>query len=70
MKICKFLFHYHITNLVYKIAIFADVNTIIERAMRDHYQSLVSAFRISELQTLLAFAGKSKAGKKSELQVT
>ena len=30
--------------------------------------SLVSAFRMSELQSLLMFAGKSKAGKKTELQ--
>ena len=36
--------------------------------MSSHLQSLVSAFRMSELQALLAFAGKSKAGKKSELQ--
>ena len=40
--------------------------------MRDDekYKSMVSAFRMSELQSLMSFAGKSKAGKKSELQVT
>ena len=39
--------------------------------MRDNekYKSMVSAFRMSELQSLMSFAGKSKAGKKSDLQV-
>jgi len=38
--------------------------------MRNHekYKSMVSAFRMSELQALMVFAGKSKAGKKSDLQ--
>ena len=36
----------------------------------EKYKSMVSAFRMSELQSLMSFAGKSKAGKKSELQVT
>lgn len=35
----------------------------------DKYKSMVSAFRMSELQSLMSFAGKSKAGKKSDLQV-
>ena len=68
MNICKFLFHYQLLNLVRLL--FLQIWTQYFRAMRDHYQSLVSAFRISELQSLLAFAGKSKAGKKSELQVS
>ena len=39
--------------------------------MRDHekYKSMVSSFRMAELQSLMVFAGKSKAGKKSDLQV-
>jgi len=38
--------------------------------MRDHekYKSMVSSFRMAELQSLMVFAGKSKAGKKSDLQ--
>jgi hypothetical protein len=33
------------------------------------YVNMVRAFRMSELQTLMAFAGRSKAGRKTELQV-
>ena len=32
-------------------------------------RSMVLSFRLLELQTLLLFAGKSKLGKKNELQV-
>ena len=35
----------------------------------EKYRAMVSAFRMSELQALMVFAGKSKAGKKSDLQV-
>jgi len=34
----------------------------------EKFRSMVSAFRMSELQALMVFAGKSKAGKKSDLQ--
>ena len=39
--------------------------------MRDNekYKAMVVSFRMSELQTLMVYAGKSKAGKKSDLQV-
>ena len=32
-------------------------------------QNMVRAFRMSELQSLMVFAGKSKAGRKTDLQV-
>ena len=32
-------------------------------------QNMVGAFRMSELQSLMVFAGKSKAGRKTDLQV-
>ena len=46
-------------------------STVDVVVMRNHekYKSMVSAFRMSELQALMVFAGKSKAGKKSDLQV-
>ena len=33
-------------------------------------QNMVLAFRMSELQSLMVFAGKSKAGKKTDLQAS
>ena len=35
----------------------------------EKYRSMVQAFRMSELQSLMVFAGRSKAGRKSDLQV-
>ena len=36
---------------------------------KDTLVSMVMAFRMCELQSLLTFANKNKAGRKSELQV-
>ena len=49
---------------------FTDDRLNVRMRPDEKYKSMVSAFRMSELQSLMSFAGKSKAGKKSELQVT
>ena len=59
-------------NAVKSICLFLNFwSTVDVVVMRNHekYKSMVSAFRMSELQALMVFAGKSKAGKKSDLQV-
>jgi hypothetical protein len=33
-----------------------------------HSQNMVMSFRVTELQTLLAYAGKNRSGRKNELQ--
>jgi hypothetical protein len=35
----------------------------------EKYRNMVDAFRMSELQNLMIFAGRSKAGRKTDLQV-
>ena len=35
----------------------------------EKFRNMVLAFRMSELQTLMVFAGKSKTGRKTDLQV-
>ena len=60
-----------ITMWIFNFYSFHDNPIQCNCAMRDNekYRSMVSAFRMSELQSLMVFAGKSKAGKKSDLQV-
>ena len=36
----------------------------------EKYRNMVDAFRMSELQNLMIFAGRSKAGRKTDLQVS
>ena len=36
----------------------------------EEYKNMVLAFRMTELQNLMVFAGRSKTGRKTDLQVT
>ena len=44
-------------------------NEVIMSGDHDKYRNMVLAFRMSELQTLMVFAGRSKTGRKTDLQV-
>ena len=41
-----------------------------EMSENEKLQNMVLAFRMSELQSLMVFAGKSKAGRKTDLQAS
>jgi hypothetical protein len=41
-----------------------------EMSENEKLRNMVLAFRMSELQCLMVFAGKSKAGKKTDLQAS